>query len=270
MVRSPINRISVLERRGFGRHRLAGRALTESRNPERAGSTLVRGDHEQRTRRGAVRASAVVADPRPVARLAMRHALAREGIAVVAETADAVAAVRAARATLPDICLLDARLPGALAAVREIVAASTETRVVMLFESLADEALIEALRSGAAGCLHKETGPEALGRAVRATLAGEAPLPRAAAKRIIEELRMLASKRRVRTAHGTWTELSRRESQVLELMRQQLTTNEIAERLGISTVTVRRHVSGTMRRLGAHDRDSALRLAAGHPTTEPV
>jgi DNA-binding NarL/FixJ family response regulator len=198
----------------------------------------------------------------------MRHALAREGISIVGETAEAAAAVRAARSKLPDLCLLDARLPGAIAAVREIVAASPETRVVMLFESLADETLIEALRSGATGCLHKETGPEALGRAVRATLEGEAPLPRAATRRIIEELRMLASKRRVRTAHGTWTELSRRESQVLELMRQQLTTNEIAERLGISTVTVRRHVSGTMRRLGAHDRESALRLVAGQPIVE--
>jgi DNA-binding NarL/FixJ family response regulator len=200
----------------------------------------------------------------------MRHALAQQGIRVVGEMAEAAAAVRAARSTLPDVCLLDARLPGALAAVREIVAASPETRVVMLFESLADETVIEALRSGATGCLHKETGPDALGRAVRAALAGEAPLPRAAARRVIEELRMLASKRRVRTAQGTWTELSPRESQVLELMRQQLTTSEIAERLGISTVTVRRHVSGTMRRLGAHDRDSALRLAAGHPFAEPA
>lgn len=212
----------------------------------------------------------MLADPRPVARLAMRHALAREGVAVVGETADAAATTRAVRARRPDVCLLDARLPGAIAAVRELAVSSPETRVVVLFESLADETLVEALRAGATGCLHKETGPEALGRAVRATLDGEAPLPRAAARRLIEELRVLASERRIRTAHGTWTELSRRESQVLELMRQQLTTSEIAERLGISTVTVRRHVSGTMRRLGAHDRDSALRLAAGHPIAEPA
>jgi len=248
--------------------------LTESRNPGRAGNTLVRDDAQQKTGSGLARTitrpSAVLADPRPVARLAMRHALAREGIVVVGEAAEAAAAVRAARSRLPDICLLDARLPGALAAVRELAAASPATRIVLLFESIADEALIEGLRNGATGCLHKETGPDALGRAVRATLEGEALLPRAATKRVIEELQMLASKRRVRTAHGTWTELSRRESQVLELMRQQLSTHEIAERLGISTVTVRRHVSTTMRRLGAPDRDSALRLAAGHATAEPA
>ncbi|HEU4703945.1 MAG TPA: response regulator, partial [Conexibacter sp.] len=61
------------------------------------------------------RPSAVLADPRPVTRLAMRHALAREGIAVVGETADAAAAVRAVRSAGPDVCLLDARLPDAIA-----------------------------------------------------------------------------------------------------------------------------------------------------------
>lgn len=214
------------------------------------------------------RPSAVLADPRPVARLAMRRALEREGIAVVAETADVSDAVRAAQAGCPDICLLDARLPGAIAAVGQIAASRPATRVVVLFESIADEGLIEALRAGAAGCLHKDTGPDALGRAMRAALDGEAPLPRAAARRVIEELRALARERRVRATNGRWTQLSRRESQVLDLMRQQLTTGEIAERLGISDITVRRHVSETMRRLGAHDRATVLELAAGHQTVQ--
>jgi len=196
----------------------------------------------------------------------MRRALEREGIAVVAETAGASGAVRAAEDGRPDICLLDARLPGAIAAVGQIAASTPETRVVVLFESIADDGLIEALRAGAAGCLHKDTGPDAFGRAMRAALDGEAPLPRAAARRVIEELRALARERRVRATDGNWTQLSRRESQVLELMRQRLTTGEIAERLGISDVTVRRHVSETMRRLGAHDRAAVLELAAGPPT----
>jgi DNA-binding NarL/FixJ family response regulator len=212
------------------------------------------------------RSSAVLADPGPVARLAMRLALEHEGVAVVGEAADAAEAVRAALAHRPDICLVDARLPGAIPAVRQIAAAKARTRVLVLFESPADEMLVEALRAGAAGCLCKETGTAGLRRAVRATLHGEAPLPRAAARRVIEELRMLASERSVRTASGSWTQLSRRESQVLELVRQQLTTAEIAERLGISSVTVRRHVSGTMRRVGARDRDAMLQLTAGHPT----
>jgi DNA-binding NarL/FixJ family response regulator len=200
----------------------------------------------------------------------MRRAFEREGVAVVDEVIEAAGAVCAAQASRPDICLLDARLPGAIAAVHQIAATAPATRVVVLLETSDEALLVEALRAGAAGCLYRETGPEALGRAVRATLNGEAPLPRGAARRVIEELRLRASERRVRTAGGAWTRLSRRESQVLELLRQQLTTGEIAEQLGISAVTVRRHVSGTMRRLGAQDRDTALRLAAGHVIAEPA
>lgn len=212
----------------------------------------------------------MLADVRPVARLAMRRAFEREGVAVVAEVVEATGAVRAAQAWRPDICLLDARLPGAIAAVRQISASAPTTRVIALLETSDEALLVESLRAGAAGCLYRETGPEALGRAVRATLDGEAPLPRGAARRVIEELRVRASERRVRTVAGAWIRLSRRESQVLELLRQQLTTGEIAEQLGISAVTVRRHVSGTMRRLGAHDRATALRLAAGHVIAEPA
>lgn len=212
----------------------------------------------------------MLADVRPVARLAMRRAFEREGVAVVDEVVEAAGAVCAAQAWRPDICLMDARLPGAIAAIHQIAASAPATRVIVLLEASDEALLVEALRAGAAGCLYKETGPEALSRVVRATLDGEAPLPRGATRRVIEELRLRASEQRVRTVGGTWTRLSRRESQVLELMRQQLTTSEIAEQLGISAVTVRRHVSGTMRRLGAQDRDTALRLAAGHAIAEPA
>lgn len=206
--------------------------------------------------------SAVLADAHPVARLAMRHALLRVRVRVVDEAATAAEALRAVRARQPSICLLDAHLPGGgIATADRIANAAPETRVIVLLESSADERLIDALRAGATGCLLKDIDPEALGRAVRATLAGEAPLPRAAASRVIEELRARSRDRRVRTAAGTWAQLSKRESQVLELMQRQLTTGEIASQLGISTVTVRRHLSGTLRRLGAPDRNAALRLA---------
>ena len=207
-------------------------------------------------------ASAVLADAHPVARLAMRHALLRVHVRVVDEAASAADALRAVRARRPSICLLDAHLPGGgIATADRIANAAPETRVIVLLESSADERLIDALQAGAAGCLLKDIDPDALGRAVRATLAGEAPLPRAAAGRVIAELRARSRDRRVRTAAGTWAQLSQRESQVLELMQRQLTTGEIATQLGISAVTVRRHLSGTMRRLGAPDRDAALRLA---------
>jgi len=207
---------------------------------------------------------AVLADAHPLARLAMRHALGRVGVRVADEAADAEGVLRAVCARRPSICLLDAQLPGGgIATADRIATAVPDTRLVVLFESVADEQLIAALQAGAAGCLLKDIGPEALGRAVQATLAGEAPLPRAATARVIAALRARSHERRVRTVAGTWTQLSERESQVLELMQRQLTTTEIASRLGISAVTVRRHLSGTLKRLGAPDRQAALRLAGG-------
>jgi DNA-binding NarL/FixJ family response regulator len=212
---------------------------------------------------------AVLADGHPVTRLGMRRALERVGVSVVEEATDAVGAIRAVRARRPDVCLLDVQIRGgAIAAVDEIARAVPQTRVVVLFESSAEEQLIEALRAGASGCLVKDIGPVALGRAVRATLDGEAPLPRAVTARVIEELRGRWGERRTRTAEGTWVTLSGRESQVLALMQRELTTREIAEQLGISAVTVRRHVSDTVRRLGVRDRDAALQLTGRRRVAE--
>ena len=205
--------------------------------------------------------SAVVADDHAVTRLGMRRALERAGISVVDEVIDAGGAIRAAQRRQPDVCLLDGALPGgAIGAATEIAAAAPRTRVVVLFEGSSEDELLAALRAGASGCLPKDIGPVALGRAVHATLAGETPLPRAAIARVVEEMRGRWGARRARTAAGNWVTLSGRESEVLELMQRQLTTRQIAERLGISTVTVRRHVSHTVRRLGVRDRDAALQL----------
>jgi DNA-binding NarL/FixJ family response regulator len=207
--------------------------------------------------------AAVLAEANSLTRLAMRHALERVRVAVVDEAADVAAAVRAVQTHRPALCLLDVDLPGdAIVAVDRIALSAPETRVVMVFESSAEERAIEALHVGATGCLPKQIDPDALGRAVRATLEGEAPLPRAAMARVIEELRARAGERRVRTVSGTWATLSERESQVLQLLRRKRSTGEIAAQLGISEVTVRRHVSETMRRLGVHNRAAALRLSS--------
>ncbi len=206
----------------------------------------------------------VLADSHPVTRMGMRRALAQVGVGVVEEASDAEAAVDAVRRRQPDVCLVDVGLAGGgILATREIVAASPRTRVVVLFDVDAGDDVLAALRAGASGCLLKDIGPGALGRAIGATLAGEAPLPRAATARVIEELRGRWGSRRARTAAGTWVTLSSRESQVFDLMQRDLSTQQIAEQLGISPVTVRRHVSTTVRRLGVGDRDAALRLGGG-------
>jgi two-component system, NarL family, nitrate/nitrite response regulator NarL len=214
---------------------------------------------------------AVLAEAHLVTRLGVRRALERAGVHVVEEAADAAAAVRAVRASQPDVCLLDVRLPGgAIAAAGQIAAAVPAARIVMLSDRGDEDDLLAALRAGATGCLFKDIGPLALGRAVRGTLAGEAPLPRVLTARVIEEVRQLGGERRTRTAEGNWITLSGRESEVLGLMHRQLTTREIAERLGISSVTVRRYVSDTVRRLGVRDRDAALRLTRVYHARGPV
>lgn len=204
---------------------------------------------------------AVLADDHAVTRIGMRRALEHVGVRAVEEATDASGAVEAVRRIRPDLCLLDVRLPGdGIAATAEIAVTAPATCVVVLCAGDADEDVLAALRAGASGCLDREISPPALGRAVRAMLAGEASLPRAATARVVEELRARWGQRRVRTATGAWTTLSAREAEVLELMRRRLTTQQVAERLGISTVTVRRHLSDAVRRLGAPDREAALRL----------
>lgn len=208
---------------------------------------------------------AVLADGHALTRLGMRRALERVGVCVVGEAADADGALAAVRRERPDVCLLDVQIPGGgIAAATAIAADAPATRIVVLCETGTEDEVLGALRAGASGCLVKDVDPVALGRAVRATLDGEASLPRAVTARVIEELRGRWGERRARTATGAWVTLSGRESEVLELLQRRLTTRQIADRLGISAVTVRRHVSDTVRRLGVSDRDAALQLTGAH------
>jgi DNA-binding NarL/FixJ family response regulator len=208
----------------------------------------------------------LLADHVPATRLGVRIALQSAGMRVVAEAADAPAAITAGRACAADVCLVDIELPGGgVAAVAGLVVACPRSRVIALGGSRPDEDPLAALRAGAAGYLPKEIEPGPLVRAVRGALGGEAPLPRTLTARLVEELQMRSGERRVRGAHGSSVVLPQREAVVLELLRRGLSTREIARRLGISPVTVRRHISETTRRLGVDDREAAVRLVgAGH------
>lgn len=204
---------------------------------------------------------AVLADDHAITRVGIRHALERAGVSVVDEADTAAGAVRAVRRRRPDVCLVDMHLSGSgVTVARELATIAPATRVIVLLESEAAEELLAALRAGATGCLVKDIDPAALGRAVRATLDGEGLLPRSLTACVIEELRCRAGELRLRSAEGAWVTLSGRESEVLRLMQRHLTTKQIAECLGISAVTVRRHVSAAARRLGVGDRDGILRL----------
>jgi DNA-binding NarL/FixJ family response regulator len=148
-------------------------------------------------------------------------------------------------------------------AATEILRALPGTRVVMLSASSADVDMFEALLAGASGYLLKDSDAERLPFALRGVLRGEAALPRMLTARLIEEFRAREQRRRGLSLPGRQVQLSDREWEVLDLMRDGCSTGEIAGRLAISPVTVRRHVQAVLQKLGVPGRCEALKLLAG-------
>jgi two-component system, NarL family, nitrate/nitrite response regulator NarL len=207
----------------------------------------------------------LLADDHFPLRTNVRRTLEEEGFEVCAETADAASAVEAALRERPDLCLLEVKLPGdGLAAAAEICKRLPDAAVVMLTASTEDSDLFTALRVGASGYLVKDMDTGHLGPALRGVLAGEAALPPALVARLIEDYRRRLRPRRLRIGGPHAAELTQRESEVVALMQEGLSTAEIAERLAVSAVTVRRHISEVLRKLRVPDRTSALRLVEQH------
>jgi DNA-binding NarL/FixJ family response regulator len=203
----------------------------------------------------------VIADDHAPTRAGVRTALEHDGFRVCAEAADAPAAVEAALRERPDVCLLDIRMPGSgIAAAEAISAKLPDTAIVMLTVSHDETDFFDALRAGAAGYLLKDTDPQRLPALLRAVLAGEGVLSPSLVARLIEEFRERGRRRRLPLAGSRGIELTSREWEVLDLLRQGLTTAEIARRLFIADVTVRTHVAAILRKLRVPDRRSALRL----------
>ena len=202
----------------------------------------------------------VVADDHKPMRAGVRGALEGHGFEVVGEAQDSRGAVEAVLRERPDAVLLEVDLPGGgIRAAAEISDGAPNTAVIMLTSSSRDEDLLDSLRAGALGYLLKDTNPDRLPHAVRGVLAGEAAIPRRLVARLVEEFRGRATRRLRVGRHGA-VELTAREWQVLELLRGGLDTAEIARRLDVSPVTVRRHISALLHKLGVPDRESAVRL----------
>jgi DNA-binding NarL/FixJ family response regulator len=204
----------------------------------------------------------LVADDHAPTRAGVRTALERDGIVVCAEAATADQAVESALREQPDVCLLDVRMPGGgTAAASMIKARIPRTVVIMLSVSAQDEDLFESLRRGAEGYLLKDMDSTSLPAAVRGALEGEGPLSGTLAARLIDEVRQRPRNRGLVIQTAGRAELTHRETEVLELLCEGISTAEIAERLFLSKVTVRRHVSTIMRKLGASSRDEAVEIA---------
>jgi DNA-binding NarL/FixJ family response regulator len=205
--------------------------------------------------------SVLVADDHAPTRAVVRSALESEGFRVCAEAADARAAVETALRVRPNVCLLDIRMPGSGVAAADVISAKLpETAIVMLTVSHDETDFFDALRAGAAGYLLKDTDPRELPRLLRSVLAGEGALSPSLVGKLIEEFRERGRRRRLPLTGSRGVELTSREWEVLDLLRQGLTTGEIARRLFIAEVTVRTHVSAILRKLRVPDRRSALEL----------
>ena len=209
----------------------------------------------------AERIRVVIADDHAPTRADIRATLESDPrFAVCGEAADAAAAVEVAIGERPDVCVLDVNMPGGgVAAAWEISSRLPQTKVVMLTVSSESRDLFASLRAGASGYLLKEMDPERLPHALADVLSGEAALPRTLVARVVDEFRDRAPRRRKVIAEGAFAELTSREWQVLDLLRQELTTAEIARRLTVSPVTVRTHVASILRKVRAPDRESLLR-----------
>jgi len=201
----------------------------------------------------------VIADDHPAIRLGVRMALSGGGFRVVGEAADADGAVSAVLAECPDVCLLDVRMPGGgIEAAQRLSAAESTTRVVMLTVSASTDDVLASLRAGAVGYLPKDTSPDRLPAALCGVLKGEAALPRALVGMVLNEFRDYTEAVADPVRVGE-VQLTARESEILRMLRSGLTTAEVGDILSLSPVTVRRHVSAGVAKLGVADRHAALR-----------
>ena len=199
----------------------------------------------------------VLADDQPLVRAGFRMLLdAEEDIAVVGEADNGAAALDLVRALRPDVVLMDIRMPGVdgLEALQQITgdAALEGVRVLVLTTFELDEYVFEAVRLGASGFLVKHTQPADLVRAVREVAAGEALLSPSVTRRLIQEF--AARPVRPDLAPPTMDVLTDREREVVALVAQGLTNDEIAVELVLSPATARTHVSRAMVKLHARDR----------------
>jgi DNA-binding NarL/FixJ family response regulator len=204
-----------------------------------------------------------LADDQALVRAGFRALLnAQEDVEVVGEAADGDEAVAVAREHKPDVMLMDIRMPGTdgLEATRAISsdASLSDVHILILTTFEEDEYVFEAIRVGASGFLVKDTEPAELVHAVRVVARGDALLSPGVTRRLIGEFATKAKKVQSPTTLDVLTD---REREVVALVGEGLTNDEIAARLVVSPATAKTHVSRAMIKLNARDRAQLVVLA---------
>jgi two-component system nitrate/nitrite response regulator NarL len=206
----------------------------------------------------------VLAEDEPVTRTALRRLLEGAGFEVTAEAGDADSAIESSLREQPQICLVDLFMPGGgIRVVREVSRRLPEASVVVLTASEDRDHMVDAIRAGASGYLVKSMDPNRIAHALHGVLAGEAAIPRFLMAALVRDLQTQGRKRLIAGRHGR-ADLTGREWEILGLMCDGLSGPNIAERLYISPVTVRRHSAEVVRKLGVRDRGEAIALVQEH------
>lgn len=206
----------------------------------------------------------VLADDQPLVRVGLKALIdAEPDIDLVGEAADGEEALRVVRDTVPDVVVMDIRMPrlDGIEATRALAAdgALQNVRVLVLTTFEIDEYVFDALRAGASGFLLKDAEPKELLRAIRLVAGGESLLAPSVTRRVVEAFAAKGAPAAPRTA--MLSDLTEREQEVLALVGGGLSNDEIAERLTISPATARTHVSRVMSKVEARDRAQLVVLA---------
>jgi DNA-binding NarL/FixJ family response regulator len=206
-------------------------------------------------------ANVVIGAKDPATRAGIRMALTDSGLDVCAEALSVQELVAAVERCDPDVCLVDVDLDGGgIQAAAELRTRAPDVPVVLLADDGGEDEFLDAIRVGATGYVPKRIAPARLPSVIRAVLEGEPAIPRALVTLLIDHYRAGPKRRQLHFATGRGVDLTSREWQVLDLMRERLSTRQIADRLFISEVTVRRHIGSVLKKLRVSSRAEALKL----------
>jgi two-component system nitrate/nitrite response regulator NarL len=200
---------------------------------------------------------AVIVDDDPFARRVLTQVIREAGLVVIAEGADGSAAIELAARHRPDVVLMDVVMPDVdgIAATRRITQARPEQLVILVSGRDDEDTAVLGFRAGARGFLSKDLPLEAFSRAILGALGGEAALSRTLTRRVIEQLRLAPTLGAgFRPIHSP---LTKREWEVLDLICDGRTTEEMAKAFVVSEETIRSHVKRILHKLGVNSRQQA-------------
>jgi DNA-binding NarL/FixJ family response regulator len=213
--------------------------------------------------------SVLLADDQDLVRSGLRLLLELAGHEVVGEARDGAEAVALTAELVPDVVLMDVRMPGmdGIEATRRIVAAGARSRVLILTTFDLDEHVFDALAAGASAFLLKDVGREQLVAAVETVAAGEALFAPSVLRRLVQHY--VRRPPAPPEPPAGFAELTAREIEILALIGRGRSNTEIADELVISMPTVKTHVRHVLQKLGLRDRVQAVVLAHRLGIVEP-